>query len=459
MVTRSGWRAQGEKYRYHNYFSKDLPILTKIFLPLLFYASFLSQIKSWPQMTPLLSQSKEQENFVDHTWIKCGSVRRIIVLAESLEQSIVNAAKTTQQQPPSVGGERRASSVYIFQPGEVPTAFELKQVIPINTIYSCRLVTVVSHAKGFLVGGTNGYFGVFERTEDRKDPFLLIKTLRAGDESIRSMAISSNKETVIACTKNDRLMTFSLSSVDMLEEGAVASFVDVFKGGFHQGAIHAMDICVQKSIAVTVGADRTIRVWNYIRGKSQIVHHSKAEEPFSVALHPYGFQCVVGFKERVRIYNILLDDIRALRELPLKHCGAIRYSDGGHVFACASGITVTVYSSVTFSCLGTFAGHIGIVRCLYFSRNDRLLYSASADGSLHSWDVLSLQKAEDPVGLDQTCAFTGLAVQHSTSSDDCHHLVCCGTDGYVLAPCIHWYHSITSLSTSLSSPFAFVLLL
>ena len=381
-------------------------------------------------MTPLLSQSKEQENFVDHTWIKGGSVRRVIVLAETLDQA--SLSKSTQLSTSTGGGSTggsRSPSIYIFQPGDVPTVFELKQVIQVNSVYNSRLETVVSHAKGFLLGGTNGYFAVYERTEDRKDPFVLIKTLRAADESIRAMALSANKETVMICTKNDRLMTFPLSSVDMLEEGAVAPFVDVFKGGFHVGAIHAMDICVQKPIVVTVGSDRTIRVWNYLRGKSQVVHHSKMEEPFAVALHPYGFQCVVGFKERVRIYNILLDDIRALRELPLKHCGEIRYSDGGHLFACASGITIAVYSSVTFQCLATFAGHIGIVRCLCFTRQDRLLYSAGADGSIHAWDLLSFQKVDEPMGLDQPCPFTGLVVQYATNSDDSNRLVCCGTDG------------------------------
>lgn len=34
--------------------------------------------------------------------------------------------------------------------------------------------------QGFLVAGSHGFFAVYEKTDDRKDPFMLIKTLRAG---------------------------------------------------------------------------------------------------------------------------------------------------------------------------------------------------------------------------------------------------------------------------------------
>jgi hypothetical protein len=38
------------------------------------------------------------------------------------------------------------------------------------------------------------------------------------------------------------------------------------------------------------------------------------------------------------------------------------------MFAAALGIAVAVYSSVSLSCLASFTAHVGIVRCLAFSR-------------------------------------------------------------------------------------------
>lgn len=60
--------------------------------------------------------------------------------------------------------------------------------------------------------------------------------------------------------------------------------------------------------------------------------------------------------------------IRCIKELPVKHCRELRYAEGGHMFAAALGIAVAVYSSVSLSCLASFTAHVGIVRCLAFSR-------------------------------------------------------------------------------------------
>lgn len=79
---------------------------------------------------------------------------------------------------------------------------------------------------------------------------------------------------------------------------------------------------------------------------------------------------------------------RCIKELSVKHCRELRYAEGGHMFAAALGIAVAVYSSVSLTCLASFTAHVGIVRCLAFSRGDRILYSAGADGNIHAWDMV-----------------------------------------------------------------------
>lgn len=77
------------------------------------------------------------------------------------------------------------------------------------------------------------------------------------------------------------------------------------------------------------------------------VVHACAEEPSALALHPSGFQIVVAFKERTRVYHVLNASLRQARELALKACRFVRYAHGGHVFACAAGLTVRIYRSYT----------------------------------------------------------------------------------------------------------------
>lgn len=46
-------------------------------------------------------------------------------------------------------------------------------------------------------------------------------------------------------------------------------------GGFHKGPILALDVCSMRPIVVTSGMDRTLRVWNYIKGRCDLVHDCK----------------------------------------------------------------------------------------------------------------------------------------------------------------------------------------
>jgi len=50
------------------------------------------------------------------------------------------------------------------------------------------------------------------------------------------------------------------------------------------------------------------------------LHKEFAEEAYSVALHPSGLYVVVGFSDKLRLMNLLIDDIRTFREFPVRGC-------------------------------------------------------------------------------------------------------------------------------------------
>jgi len=45
-----------------------------------------------------------------------------------------------------------------------------------------------------------------------------------------------------------------------------------------------------------------------------------AEEAFSIALHPSGLYICVGFSDKLRLMNLLIDDIRTFKEFPIRGC-------------------------------------------------------------------------------------------------------------------------------------------
>jgi cilia- and flagella-associated protein 57 len=55
-----------------------------------------------------------------------------------------------------------------------------------------------------------------------------------------------------------------------------------------------------------------VRVWNFVEHKQLLCKHF-TEEPFSVALHPSGQHLIVGFSDKLRLMNLLMDDMRTYR--------------------------------------------------------------------------------------------------------------------------------------------------
>lgn len=44
------------------------------------------------------------------------------------------------------------------------------------------------------------------------------------------------------------------------------------------------------------------------------------EESYSVALHPSGLFILVGFSEKLRLMNVLIDDLRPFKEFMIRGC-------------------------------------------------------------------------------------------------------------------------------------------
>ncbi|MFN9910909.1 MAG: hypothetical protein ACK56F_33195, partial [bacterium] len=53
-------------------------------------------------------------------------------------------------------------------------------------------------------------------------------------------------------------------------------------------------------------------------------------------IHPNGYYLAIGFTDKIRIFHLIYNDLRIYREIGLKNCCQIRFSNGGHLLACAS---------------------------------------------------------------------------------------------------------------------------
>lgn len=126
---------------------------------------------------------------------------------------------------------------------------------------------------------------------------------------------------------------------------------------FHgPGGITGMDTCIRKTLVATCGVDRTIRLWDIVE-QQMYLWKTFDEDPLSLAMHPTGLHLVVGFANKLRLINILLDDMRLCHEVPIKQCKEVKFSNGGSMFAAVNGNVITIFDFNTYDKLTDLRGH------------------------------------------------------------------------------------------------------
>jgi len=151
------------------------------------------------------------------------------------------------------------------------------------------------------------------------------------------------------------------------------------------GPITGLDTCVRKPLIVTCGLDCTVRVWNYVTHALEQIKKF-AEEPHSVAFHPSGLHVVVGFTDKLRLLNLLMGDLRVYREVPIKLCREVQFSEGGNFFSAVNGNIITVFDFYTCEKVVDLRGHNSKVKALYWGNNDTSIVSCGQDGAVYQWD-------------------------------------------------------------------------
>jgi len=154
---------------------------------------------------------------------------------------------------------------------------------------------------------------------------------------------------------------------------------------------------MRKQLVVTC-SERYIKIWNYATRSLEIQMQTQVgEEMNAVAFHPSGFHIVVAYADKVVMMNVLSNSIKEFNTFQnLKGCRDIRFSNGGHYFAC--GLTqgaVHIFNFYTGECPQNMLckGHVSKVRALEWFADDMGFASAAMDGNCFFYDLQAAKES------------------------------------------------------------------
>ena len=94
---------------------------------------------------------------------------------------------------------------------------------------------------------------------------------------------------------------------------------------FHTDKITGLDICIRKNLIATCSKDKTVRIWNYSDMSLEAMKEFE-EQAYGLAFHPGGYQIIVGFTNKIKLLNIILNDqneyndIVCYKDISVKKC-------------------------------------------------------------------------------------------------------------------------------------------
>jgi hypothetical protein len=140
------------------------------------------------------------------------------------------------------------------------------------------------------------------------------------------------------------------------------------------------------------------------------------DEPLAVSFHPSGFQVLVSFKDRVRLFNLLVDKLKPYKEVILKNAKELKFSNNGEYWAAASSIHIMIYSTSTFQQLVQYSAHTMTVKKLTWAIGDLVVFSAGIDGNVYGWPLSKVGRIDVIVANARSSTILDIVV-------DCPNLV------------------------------------
>ncbi|XP_004484496.1 cilia- and flagella-associated protein 57 isoform X1 [Dasypus novemcinctus] len=351
-------------------------------------------------------QRGEPQNYLSHAWVSddkiiVGTDTGKLFLFESGDQrwetNIMVKEPTNELKNLEVIQE--SESLIEFPPisSPVPSFEQIVKTSSHGHLSLPQVFAIAVYSKGFACSAGPGRVLLFEKMEDKdfyreSREIWIPMDLQSSDPSqsdkqdILCMCFSPSEETLIASTSKHQLYSITMSLTE-ISKGEPAHF-EYLMYPLHSAAITGLATCIRKPLIATCSLDRSIRIWNYESNTLEL-YKEYQEEAYTISLHPSGHFVVVGFADKLRLMNLLIDDIRSFKEYSVRGCKECCFSNGGHLFAAVNGNVIHIFTTTSLENISNLKGHTGKIRSIVWNADDSKLISCGTDGAVYEWNLSS----------------------------------------------------------------------
>ncbi|KAL2735709.1 cilia- and flagella-associated protein 57 [Vespula squamosa] len=275
-------------------------------------------------------------------------------------------------------------------------------VLEDNDRWEYDILSLISFPKGFAYALGPGTIILFEKEGPHRYvkrniylvPSQVSKTDTTDLYKVNTIDINISFDHLLVTTGWSQLFYVTLWGPD-LNMDPKPKEMSVMGQSLHYGPISDLSMCAWKPIFMTCGEiDRSIRIWNF-ETESLVMLKQYEEDICSIALHPMGLFCLVGFIDKLRFMSILIDDLLSIYEFSIRNCKTVVFSHGGHMFAAVNGNVIQVYTTIGFYNRFLLKGHTAKVKGLIWSQMDNKLISIGEEGAIYEWDINSGQRTAE----------------------------------------------------------------
>uniref|UniRef100_H2N7Q7 Cilia- and flagella-associated protein 57 n=1 Tax=Pongo abelii TaxID=9601 RepID=H2N7Q7_PONAB len=370
-------------------------------------------------------QRGEPQNYLAHTWVAddkivVGTDTGKLFLFESGDQRWETSimVKEPTDGSKSLDVIQESESLIEFPPvsSPLPSYEQMVAASSHSQTSMPQVFAIAAYSKGFACSAGPGRVLLFEKMEE-KDFYRESREIRipvdpqsndpsqSDKQDVLCLCFSPSEETLVASTSKNQLYSITMSLTE-ISKGEPAHF-EYLMYPLHSAPITGLATCIRKPLIATCSLDRSIRLWNYETNTLELFKEYQ-EEAYSISLHPSGHFIVVGFADKLRLMNLLIDDIRSFKEYSVRGCRECSFSNGGHLFAAVNGNVIHVYTTTSLENISSLKGHTGKIRSIVWNADDSKLISGGTDGAVYEWN-LSTGKRETECVL-KSCSYNCVTV-------------------------------------------------